>query len=241
MLFLLLTLIVIISIISFFLARQSLRDYQEMPKEHLSYGSFLIRNRSRFDEDFLSELFKKAKKEEVVISFERLFKGKDTALTVYAPGDLIGQFNYLDLLELEDYTDKVDVNNCLAWEMSPGKLKKNIASTSNPGFLKNFNLGESDQLYLQLVCLPYKKTSPVSFQVTLRLAVISTDPYTRTTIAKNISQKITDETGFKRTQRTDHAKSSSKIYFAYKKRFFTPKEVSVFILNAKNLAAILNQ
>src|SRR5579884_1570214 len=106
---------VVLSLIAYTLARRSMKDYRDDPPGHLNYSLYLIRSPGAFTVDFLQELSAKSKQKDLVVAFERLFKGNSTALVVYAPRDLIEQFDYLNLLELEDYTQKVNLANCLAW------------------------------------------------------------------------------------------------------------------------------
>ena len=240
MIILWLILATILSFVAFFLSKRSLSEYQEDPNSHLNYGLFLIRSPSHFNTDFLRELTQKSKGEELIFSLERLFKGKNTALVIYAPKDLIGQFDYLNLQELEDYTEKIDVNNCLAWEIEPKQKMKGKKSLlkRQPSFLKNLPLADNDQFYFQAVCqiIRHRNNRPV-FQVTLRGLVIVEEPVTRANIAKKIELQMEQETSSRRKERS---KTSSQLYFDYKKRNIRPKEAAPFVLTGEDIVSLLS-
>jgi hypothetical protein len=239
MILLWLILATILSFVALHLAKRSLKDFQDTPHQHLKYSLYLIRSPSRLTSDFLHEFSIKAKGEEVIFSLERLFKGKNTVLIIYAPKDLIEQFDYLNLQELEDYTQKVDINNCLAWEIEPKQKMKGSKSLlkTPPTFLKNLPLRDEDQFYFQMVCqLIHQKKERALFQVTLRGLAIADDPIIRTNIAKKVETQMERET---KSGRRESSKSSSQLYHDYKSRSIRPREVSQFILTGEDVIALL--
>lgn len=104
--------------ISFVLAVKSMKDFTDIPSNaSAEYGLFLIRKIQGFDATLLSRLNEKLLESSSILSIERLFKGKKSALVVYGPRKLLLNLNHvLDLLELEDYTD-VNVGLVSAWEI----------------------------------------------------------------------------------------------------------------------------
>lgn len=105
--------------ISFVLAFRSMRDFQFVPqKTGIEYGLFLIRNSQGVTLEFLNDLRDKILQKNLIISFERLFKGPESALVIFGPKDqLTAISSNLNLLELEDYSLKVDENQISAWEL----------------------------------------------------------------------------------------------------------------------------
>lgn len=104
--------------ISFVLAVKSMKDFIDIPSNASEeYGLFLIRKIQSVNTALLSHLNEKLLESSSILSIERLFKGKKSALVVYGPRKLLLSLNHvLDLLELEDYTD-VNVDQISAWEI----------------------------------------------------------------------------------------------------------------------------
>lgn len=99
-------LFILVLAISFILALKSMTDYQEVPKG--DNGLFLIRQTKQL-KDLLDA--------STNIVLERLFKGKQAALVVFGPRQIVEKYkNHLDLVELEDYTN-VDKDQVVAWEI----------------------------------------------------------------------------------------------------------------------------
>lgn len=146
-------LFLLIVAISFVLAMQSMRDYQEIPqKPKENYGLFLIRQIGGFNAEVLNSILKRITKEGLIISIERLFKGNFTTLTIFGPKTVLEKFNSeLDLLELEDYVANLDSSHITTWEIG---IKE--ATKFNPDDLSNiFNglpkLDAEDQFFWQVV------------------------------------------------------------------------------------------
>lgn len=103
-------------IISFLLAYWSMKDFKVAPKgAKSSYGLFLIRNTSGLTPEVLHSIMNAQK--DVIISLERLFKGTEAALAIYAPTSVLMPFlQNLNLLELEDYVD-IETSSISLWEV----------------------------------------------------------------------------------------------------------------------------
>src|SRR5690348_3290960 len=103
----------VIIIISIFLALRSMKDYQDIPMDNLKYSLYLIRNRAAFNEEVLSQFHQKIASLDSHFSFERLFKGAEEALVMFAPNSVMNNFSELQPLEIEDYLP--DKNVTTSW------------------------------------------------------------------------------------------------------------------------------
>lgn len=146
-----------------------MKDYQSPLPSKVEYGLFLIRQTSAISEDFLSLFFEKG---DSLISFERLFKGDKCTLLIYGPKNILVRFNtQLNLLEMEDYTDNINLDSIYAWEFG---LRGNLAEIGN--LFEDFpKLSESEQIFWQIILKPLKKGDGV-FKGNIRVAVLSDDP-----------------------------------------------------------------
>lgn len=137
--------------ISFVLAVKSMKDFTDIPAyASAEYGLFLIRKIQAVNADFLNHLNGRLLESGSIVSIERLFKGKKSALVVYGPRKLLLSLNHvLDLLELEDYTD-VNVKQISAWEIGIKDSSYEWVSGQNifanlPQFL------DSEQFWWQII------------------------------------------------------------------------------------------
>lgn len=126
-----------------------MHDFEIKPNSKLEYGTFLIRNQKNLTPQLLMPLFSDLAKSNLLISFERLFKGHEGALVVYGPKNILmkyqDQFNFL---ELEDYT-KADLSNISIWE---------VEVRDKLNFRDKFpNLLEHEQIWFQIILRPNKK------------------------------------------------------------------------------------
>lgn len=165
--------------ISFILAFQSMKDYQEMPKEaSIEYGLFLVRNINNFNIDFLNSIRDIILNEGLIISCERLFKGSQTALTIFGPRKILEEYvSDLSLLELEDYTAVLDSNRVSVWEVG---VKNN--QSLNTEYLKNIfdnipELRPDEQFFWQVLL---RAGEDPSFQTQIRALIFSSDERRKT-------------------------------------------------------------
>lgn len=164
--------------ISFILALRSMKDYQEIPKDSkVEYGLFLIRQTENFDASILDSIGKLILEGSLIISLERLFKGKKVALTIFGPKNILDKFREgLNLLELEDYTLDLDSKNVSIWEVGvKGAVKPNLDSPNNI-FKSLSELGDEDQFFWQVVLGAKKVKDNLSFQTQIRAVVYCQDP-----------------------------------------------------------------
>lgn len=151
-------------------------DFAENPAgKKQKYGLFLIRNSRALNKSILDSIHELILKENLIISFERLIRGGESALVVFGPQGILQSFSeVLHLLELEDYA-KVDPAAWQVWEMGARKQEK-INSTGS--FFKDLPpLPGNEQLWWQLVL---KAENPQGedkfFQGQIRVVTSSTMP-----------------------------------------------------------------
>lgn len=198
-------LFILVLAISFILAVQSMRDYREISFLDDSYSLFLVRKIKALDRSVLSSLYDECLRLDLSLSFERLIKGKKSALVIFGPKRVIGKFiSYFDLLELEDYTNvDPDLIGVSAWEV---EVRKGELFRIMP------HLSDTEQFWWQLILKPARPAGgpaqPKSFQVNIRAVVVSQDPSKRKSIA-DIFQKV---------------KSDVQVIDFYKKRSFIKDE-----------------
>lgn len=150
--------------ISFLLAFRSMKEYHEIPqKSNLEYSLFLIRQPQVLTEHLLQEIVASLSKGGLVVSFERLFKGRESALCVFGPKEVLNSIAALNLLELEDYSSDFNTENTTVWEVD-------FRAVDNP-FSDLPQLEDGEQFCWQ-VLLSGK-------HIQIRAAVFSKDPKRR--------------------------------------------------------------
>lgn len=150
--------------ISFLLAFRSMKDYHEIPqKSNLEYSLFLIRQPQVLTEHLLQEIVASLSKGGLVVSFERLFKGRESALCVFGPKEVLGSYAALNLLELEDYSANFNTENTTVWEVD-------FKAVDNP--FSDLPQLEADEKFCWQVLLSGK-------HIQIRAAVFSKDPKKR--------------------------------------------------------------
>ena len=163
-------LFVLVVAISFILAAKSMRDFADIPSIADEYSLFLIRKLDFLNKDLLDQLISNLLKQNKILSFERLFKGDQSALVVFGPRHLLLNHKAaLDLLELEDYTD-INVNHISAWEVGIKKMSGEEKIFSNlPKLLEN------EQFWWQVIV-------SVSLKPQITAMIVSADTVRRNTL-----------------------------------------------------------
>lgn len=186
--------------ISFILAHRSMKDYDKYGLSrrtsgqslNVEYSLFLIRRTQNFGKEFLDYLHKQLSAEGLIVSFERLFKGRETALTIFGPKKILEQFTEISLLELEDYTLALDSKDISIWEINePNNIFRHLSE-----------LGNEDQFFWQVVLGPKQAGEPF-FQGQIRAVLYSKDPLKRKalgSILQSIASNKTEETAFYRSR-----------------------------------------
>lgn len=143
--------------ISFFLAYQSMQDFQE--KAVFTGGEnslYLVRHPLRLDQQLLDEIHERSLAEGYIFSIERLFKGNQSAMVIFGPKQILQQYTQpLHLLELEDYT-AVDLSKVTAWEMGVKDLLSFHTNTFPNIFQKTPTIEPDQQFWWQVVMQPKK-------------------------------------------------------------------------------------
>lgn len=184
-----LALFILVIAISFILALQSMRDYQESPKHSKAeYSLYLIRNTAELTTFTLDLIYNQIIKKGLLLSLERLFKGKKSALVIYGPKNTLTNLSdKLNLLELEDYT-AVDREGIVAWEVGirkPVLAQEEISGIDN--FFKNLpHLNETEQFWWQLVLQANPKKGKSLFTGQIRAVLYSPDETRRKKLAENL-------------------------------------------------------
>lgn len=197
---------------SLFLALKSMKGF--IPEKKIpSSGVFLVRKQEAFTPEVIKKLYLFSLQKKSRFSLERLFKGRESALVLWGPLELLGSFPELDLLHLEDYADNKLLSS-FVWEFAPEDKDSVLISG---GFLDLINLGENQQFFLQVVFLPLpsKNDSKAFFLATLRGLVVDRDPASRIELAKNIGHRVSGSSGLRVESRD---KSSGLIFEEYIKR-----------------------
>lgn len=140
------TIAVLIVLISFVLAVRSMADFARNPIPS-RYALYLIRNQQALTVPVLDAMHGLLLKEGSTISLERLIKGRESALVIFAPQNILNSFSALDLVELEDYATG-SLDNWQAWQMGV-KRKNNVQIKS---YFEDFPpLQEAEQFWWQMV------------------------------------------------------------------------------------------
>lgn len=245
---------IFVTIISLVLAYRSMKDYQELPAANVEYGLFLIRNKRTLNLEYLKKLHELTLGQKATFSLERLYKGRDQALTLYLPKTLVTNIPELELLELEEYidqetdpvalktsrTNKPNLDSTIVWMIS-AKNNPQKELLIGPTFLHSIDLDEQQQFFFQVVCQPQpadkKGLGSWIFQVTIRVIVSDSDPNKRINLAKEVEKNIQDTTGLTKQLRNQ---SNSELFKTYLNRSLIPKEVSKFYLRASEIIGLLN-
>lgn len=223
--------LLILAAIAFAVAWFSMSDFLDFPNRKY-FGVFLVRNINELTPSMLQRIEKLSnqlsrKYDPMVISFERLHKGGDKALAICMPQDMVAQLPELNLLELEDYSEKVFMSRVLSYDLS---LTSSKFSLSDFRF-ENITLEPDEHLFFQIVTSPFKGSSQTSF----RVAIVATDSGRRIAIAKKLEQDLRKMNLIKSKVK----QSSLKNFESFKKRGVVPREVKKLSLTNEELLKIL--
>lgn len=157
-----------------------MKDYRPPLNPKIDYGLFLIRKSTNLSSKLISSLSLHIGNN--IISFERLFKGKESALLVYAPRDLLLPLNSeLDLLEMEEYITQSTKYSIYSWEFD---LKSDVTQSEN--LFEDFpQLGDDEQFWLQLILITSKKGEPI-FRGKIRAVILSKDSPSQSELIKKL-------------------------------------------------------
>jgi hypothetical protein len=245
--------LILVVVISFILAWRSMKDFKETHITSQPYSLFLVKNPHILDENLLAQIHTLLSELNGIISFERLLKGTDKVLVIYAPSVIKEKFPQLDLFELEDYLEpmsvhspmgsKTTLNQVLGWTIASKNNPKKIINVKS-GFLSLVDLKEDQKFFLQVVCQPIENRknngTPESqfgqFQVTMRCLVADENPNQRIELSKKMDSQVFDSTGLVKQARQQ---TNQQIYEEYIKRVFVPKEVAKNFLLSQEILSLI--
>ncbi len=214
----LIILFILVILISFFLALYSMKDFLIKPEGKSGYGVYLVRNLGNFNIQSLNLILENILKKDL-ISFERLFKDRESALVIFGPSSLL-KFKDLNLLELEDYTS-LDLNKLSVFEAhlkSAENLKDNLPI-----------LSKQERIWIQAIC----KDSKGQIGCQIRIVIYS----------ENRLKELVDEfqDNFKKTLvKVPKPYSKSQLFEFYKQRALIKEEVDKLTLeNILNLSLFI--
>lgn len=236
-----LLIIAAIIVISFILALRSMKNYQEIPPQRYPYGVFLLQNPNQLQNDMLAKLYDFCTQANAIISLEKLFKGPQNAIVLFAPQNILQYIPELELLEIEDYLTKdgrpdgpkkASVDEVILWSLLP----KNESELPVPqSFLENILLEDTQQLFWQLVLAAHKRVQ--HFQVNIRVMVVDSDVHKRIELAKKVENYIRDN--LKLTKKEAN-QSMAALYISYQKRALIPSEIEGFVLSTQKIKELIS-
>lgn len=195
-------LFVLVLLISYILASRSMRDFTFVLAS-ADYSLFLIRNVRGLSEHLLKLIHQDLQKTSLAVSFERLFKGSESALVIVGPSKILTKYTHsLNLLELEDYTN-VDKDIVAGWEVG---IKNNPQIDDTPKSVPI--LDESEHFWWQVTL--WKGGTHI------RCLVVSADDAKR----KNLTHTLPYFPSSRLTK-LPKAFSNEQLFEAYKKRSFS--------------------
>ena len=217
---------IIVIFISLILAVLSMKDYSKIQKiPNIEYGLFLIRRTSHLSLEILNNIWTDLEND--LVSFEKLFKGEESALLIYGPKDLLKSFYFeLNLLELEDYIPK-DEDSLYFWEFG---LKGDLSRLENL-YEKLPTLSKTEQFWLQIVLGSIHQRNV--FRGEIRAVVYSQDSLSSAKLVhflRNLSPSY--------LIRLPKAYSNKQILDSYKSRSLGLKETKT-VLNPQQILKLL--
>lgn len=238
----------IIILISSVLAYRSMRDYEEFPEDLSLNSLFFVGNPAGLTEATLQKMHSLLEAGKHFFALEKLMKGKEKAIVLYGPKEVIQNFPELSLVELEDYltgggnlgfdqneSKTVNVNQVLSWLVEPKNNLKKLLHVDKG--LVNLVLDDSQKVFIQVVLMPLEKGGQKVFQSTLRVMVADNDPIKRVELAKKVNQSFQEATGL--IKRED-AFPESKRFESFKQRSLIPKEVAEFYLTDQEILSLVS-
>lgn len=222
-------LFILVVLISFLLAYFSMRNFPQLPAlKESDYGLFLIRKTPKLTPQTLLDFHQMMKFRNFIISFERLFKGTQSTLVIFAPRNLIQNYqDQLDLVELEDYTTDTTYE---PYTFQMGVKQKGLKGDKLP-FFSEFPILKEDELVFWQLILKAKKDS--GFEILPRVAFFTKDKIRLMEITKSFQNL----SGF--LHKLPMPFSSEQMFKFYKARSFVKSEHNLNLSAAEVLNFIL--
>lgn len=154
------TVAILIVLIAFLLALRSMANFAQNPVKS-RYALYLIRHPQAFTTQVLDTMHDLLLKDASTISLERLIKGRQSALVIFGPSEILKSFPVLNIVELEDYAVE-DLTNLQAWQM--GFKHQNNAQIKS--YFEGFPpLQDTEQFWWQMVLKAGKEKGYFEAQV----------------------------------------------------------------------------
>lgn len=236
----LLVLTIMIGGIAFTMAWWSMKDFQDRPNHKFYHGVYLVQHPAMVTEQSLDKLYQlltaKAwqKLDPPIVSFERVQKGSQNSLVLFAPRQVAEALTEWGLLELEDYAPKMYAAHIHSFEAGISRNGKFSANLAGIKIFNSLGLEEDEYVFIQLVCSPAAARS--SFFLTTRVVTIAHSSERRLELAKRFENNLKQQTHLGRLPKKH---SSLQVYESYKKRSLYPKEVQRLVLSVSQILAIL--
>lgn len=201
-------LFILIILISISLAYSSMKDFAQSPEDFEADNIlFLVRKPLLLTPQIISSLYQAIQKKDLIISLERLFKGKQSALVIYGPRSQLEPLkSTLDLLELEDYIE--GKNQISSWDVG---FKKSKTLKTRSLFASFPILKGEEQVWYQMVLKAQKKKIG-QFGAQLRVVVLAQSLQRRERLLKALlvrSHLVVIPTPYANLQRLEFYKKRS--------------------------------
>lgn len=210
-----------------------MKDYEEFPESLSLNAIFFVGNPQNFTEESLKKLREFFANRKQFFSLERLNKGKERALVIFGPRDIVEILPELNLVEIEDYL--ADANQTLTWLVEPKVNDKKPLHVSRE--IKDLEFGESQKFFIQIVCTPEDERGPESFQSTIRVMVVDEDSIKKIVLAKELKQLWVVATGLNLRENNF---PEQKKFESFKQRSLVPREVTPFIMSGHDIFALIS-
>lgn len=165
--------------VSFVLAFRSMGDYYERAANFsASYSLYLIGKPDQLNIEIIGRLHEAMLRQNLIISFERLFRGDKRALVVFGPVLVLQPFmETLGLSELEDYSRRIESGKTetipfmSAWEVGvKGSAPPEIVINNLRSYIPQ--LEDNEEFWWQLVMQPAGKMGLMNFQAIIRAVLL---------------------------------------------------------------------
>lgn len=224
-------------VVSYFLAKRSMKDFEELPDKSYGYSLFLIRNLEALGNAVAQKIYTISHQNDCVFSFERLSRGGEQAVVLFMPSKYAANFPELNLLEIEDYLiGETPAKNKITKDKSFIALLK-LATPPNINIREQFSkleLKDDEMVSFQIVTSA-DASSPGVLQATLRCLIYDNDPTRRIEIAKLIINLVENGNSGIIVQNKD----GTAAFEGFLNRTYTPKEVAKSLLKIEDILSML--
>lgn len=215
------------------LAISSIRKYSHSYTNTVNFGVFLIQNPKIINQEFFNKLLSKFSAQRLTFSLETLIKGSDKAFVTYMPKYLAYHFPEARFLEIEDYSQQIEIENIDIYSIS---VIESANITHTQPLFSGLNLGPEQQVFYQVVTQSIftNDANHKQFRGNIRLVIIAKDPTRRNEIYQTLMSHLTN------SHLLINEKLDSKVYSEeYIKREINSKQEPKFSLNVTELTNLV--